>query len=118
MGIKSVHEGIKSQQACFCKECGKEYQSKKGLEYHTQTVHKGSKSESALGIKPLKIEKCVCKECSQEFDSNYNLRKHIETVHEGVKIFKCNKCDKCGKEFPHIQTRFKILCSKCSKNEK
>lgn len=65
-----------------CKECGKEFKSKKNLYSHSQ-IHK-------------KKEKMMCEACAKEFSSQFDLDSHIAATHRRVVkkdcVFRCTYC--------------------------
>ena len=69
----------------FCAECGKSYQSKQGLNLHTNVVHKGIKFS--------------CDSCEKKFTSKQSLDLHTNAVHKGIKF----SCDSCEKSFTFSQ---------------
>lgn len=68
--FETLAEHMKAR-TCFiekiaCKECGKEFKSKKNLYSHTQ-IHK-------------KKEKVMCEGCAKEFNTQFDLDLHMESV--------------------------------------
>ena len=62
-----------------CKQCEKDYGSKRNFFEHIQSAHEGVTFN--------------CDQCSKTFNTFSGLRRHIQSVHEGV-TFKCDHCDK------------------------
>ena len=60
-----------------CEPCQKTF-SRRGLDYHKQSVHQGIKY--------------ACDQCDHQATDKSNLNKHIKSKHEGVK-YVCDQCD-------------------------
>ena len=60
-----------------CKECESSYNTKKGLNLHTNNKHEGIVH--------------FCHNCGYKTTNKSHLKKHKESVHEGVK-YQCNQC--------------------------
>ena len=65
--------------ACNFDECKSLFYSKKGLKYHTNTIH--------LKLRPFK-----CTECSASFVQKQKLQSHLNGVHFKIKPFNCSEC--------------------------
>ena len=63
----------------WCDQCGKQFSSKKGLNFHVSGVHQG--------FKPYK-----CDMCDKAFPSNGNLQTHIKIAHTKTGSVKCKIC--------------------------
>ena len=78
-------------QKYFCEDCGKEYNSKKGLKYHNDAYHNNKRH--------------ICDICNKSYNYQKSLKYHYDTVHEGIKPQpKQCICELCGKVFCNSQS--------------
>jgi len=87
-----------------CGQCDKTF-SRRGLDYHNQSVHQGVKY--------------ACDQCDQQFTQQGNLTIHIQSKHEGIKY----ACDQCEQQFTqkgtltlHIKSKhegIRYACDQC-----
>ena len=63
----------------WCDKCGKQFSTKKGLNFHVSGVHEG--------LKPY-----VCPTCGKTFPSKGNMETHIKIAHTKTGSVKCQIC--------------------------
>ena len=95
--------------ACNFDECKSLFYSKKGLKYHTNTIH--------LKLRPFK-----CTECSASFVQKQKLQSHLNGVHFKIKPFNCSECSSSFLKKIGLTTHFNSVhlklkpheCDQCS----
>ena len=70
-----------NKKGIACKDCGKLFREKRGLDEHRATAH-------GFGGKRYK-----CEQCRYETARTNNLQVHIKVVHEKIKRFFCRECN-------------------------
>ena len=88
-----------------CEPCQKTFNSRKGLDYHIQSVHQGVKY--------------ACDQCDHQYTDKSSLNRHIQSKHKGVK-YACDQCDYQATHQSnltvHIQSKHegvKFACDQC-----
>ena len=88
-----------------CVPCQKTFKSRRGLDYHKQSVHQGVKY--------------ACDQCDYQATHPWNLTTHIQSKHEGIK-YACDQCDYQASRQDHLTVHIqskhkgvKFSCDQC-----
>ena len=110
----SSHEISTVKKFC-CLECGKELNTKNGLDYHMRTHSGAHPFQCEICLKRFKSsslcsrhrqihssdKKFSCKICGKGFAQKSNLSKHMD-IHAGVRPFQCPICPKSFTQKVHL----------------
>ena len=72
--IREEHDKI----AYVCQDCGREFKSKRSMDFHQKTVH-------------LNVNRFMCAMCHGKFKTRALIRKHVE-MHGTVDLYECSVC--------------------------
>ncbi|GAB0097726.1 hypothetical protein DMENIID0001_133920 [Sergentomyia squamirostris] len=93
-------EGIKDKLKCPL--CGREFNSRNGLKYHLNQVHK-------------KIKDVKCEICSRAFGCRSTLNNHMRNVHRSERNFACQECPRTFKIASSLYIHRKMVHSDCKR---
>ncbi|XP_039618198.1 uncharacterized protein LOC120534672 [Polypterus senegalus] len=104
---RNVNSSQTQQKVYQCSECGKQFTTSNGLQYHKR-IHTGEKAY-------------CCSDCGKRFTTSSNLQDH-RRIHTGEKPYCCSECGKQFSERSSFQKHKKIhtgekpySCSECGK---
>ena len=113
----------------ICQVCGKSFQTKNGLVFHTRKSH-DNKTFFECRMCDLKFkykhrlkyhmqikhaaEKQICEFCDKEFYIMQALKNHIKLMHEGIKEHQCHRCGSRFKTNGEIKSHLLMFVSKKS----
>lgn len=123
---KLSHKKQSALKTTNCNFCGKNFTSRKGLEYHCEIEHLYLEYECLycskcfsssinlnkhLNQKHSSFKMHICSLCESEFATLDHLKKHVESGHQKVKNCLCSKCGKTFSQLCHLKDH-NVNCSK------